>query len=71
MKNLKEILVLLFDVHQEYQIILSLIIGKSNENSVIAENIKFNSKENVVPDFFNCRKKNNGCRSLWRSYLEP
>lgn len=34
--------------------------SKSNENSVIAENIKFNSKETVVPDFFNCRKRTMG-----------
>jgi len=34
--------------------------SKSNENAVIAENIKFNSQETVTPDFFNCRKRTMG-----------
>ena len=34
--------------------------SKSKENLVITENINFNSKETVIPDFFNCRKRTMG-----------
>tara|TARA_B100001057_G_scaffold159710_1_gene160378 strand:- start:212 stop:961 length:750 start_codon:yes stop_codon:yes gene_type:complete len=45
--------------------------SKSNENAVIAENIKFHSQETVKPDFFNCRKRTMGIEVFGEVIWDP